>query len=48
MPSPSNVPLLRPLWSLLDGIWGVFGGTLGGAGGLWLFDYGLVTVFMSS
>ena len=20
---PPNVPLLRPLWSLLDGIWGV-------------------------
>ena len=28
-----NVPLYRALWSLLDGIWGVFKGSLGAAGG---------------
>ena len=28
-PRPPNVPLLRPLWSLLDSIWGVLKGTWG-------------------
>ena len=32
LPRPPNVPLLRALWSLLDGIWGLLKGSLGGAG----------------
>ena len=34
VPSPANVPLLRALWSLLDGIWGV----LKGSGGVLVQD----------
>ena len=30
MPAPSNVSLLRALWSLLEGIWGVLKGSWGG------------------
>ena len=30
-PGPPNVPQLRALWSLLDGIWGVLKGSWGGA-----------------
>ena len=29
LPRPPNVPLLRALWSLLDGIWGVLKGSWG-------------------
>ena len=29
VPRPSNVPLLRALWSLLDGIWGLLKGSWG-------------------
>ena len=32
VPRPPNVPLLKALWSLVDGIWGVLKGILGGAG----------------
>ena len=30
VPTPPNVPLLRALWSLLDGIWGVLKGSCAG------------------
>ena len=29
LPRPPNVPLLRALWSLLDGIWGLLKGSRG-------------------
>ena len=29
VPRPPNVPLLRALWSLVDGIWGVLKGSWG-------------------
>ena len=29
IPRPPNVPLLRALWSVLDGIWGLLKGSLG-------------------
>ena len=32
MPRPPNVPLLRAIWSLLDGIWGLLKGSGGGPG----------------
>ena len=31
---PSNLPLLRALWTPLDGIWGVLKGSWGVLGGL--------------
>ena len=32
-PRPPNVPLLKALWSLLDGIWGVLKRSWGGGAG---------------
>ena len=35
-PRPSNVPLLRALWYLLDGIWGLLKGSWGVLAGMYL------------
>ena len=43
-PAPRNEPLLRALWSLLDGIWGLlkdYGGVLGPYSEYGLLVYGL-------
>ena len=32
VPTPPNVPLLRALWPLFDGIWGILKVSLGGSG----------------